>query len=154
MHPTIKLISGFKFIGKSKPMRSVDGLNFKEIPIFWEEFMDAQAFKDIPNKANINLLGVCANWKEQTREFDYIIGSEVTSLDVIPDGMTALEIPGGTYASFLIKGDEIPASITYIFQEWLPKSGYKHGMTPEIEVYDERWMSEEPVMEFLLPVKK
>ena len=73
--------------------------------------------------------------------FSYIIGSEVTSTDNVPNDMVSKKIPDAKYAVFTACGkmpDSIQNTIKYIYQEWLPKSKYQHADSPEFELYDER----------------
>jgi len=52
---------------------------------------------------------------------------EVAQAVTIPNGMTHFEMPAGLYAVFLHKGTpaDFPGTARYIFQSWLPASGYK-----------------------------
>jgi AraC family transcriptional regulator len=81
------------------------------------------------------------NGKFADGAFSYIIGSEVTHTDNVPDDMVSREILEANYAVFTARGtmpDSIQNMIKYIYQEWLPKSKYQHAHSPEFELYDER----------------
>jgi AraC family transcriptional regulator len=70
-----------------------------------------------------------------------MIAHEVERTDQVPDEMIARTIPAGTYAVFTAKGPVTKAvqdATRYIYSTWLPESGYEHGMTADLEVYDER----------------
>jgi AraC family transcriptional regulator len=65
------------------------------------------------------------NGKFADGAFSYIIGSEVTHTDNVPDDMVSREILEANYAVFTARGkmpDSIQNMIKYIYQEWLPKS--------------------------------
>lgn len=80
---------------------------------------------------------------------------EVTTDDV-PAGFEALEIPGGTYAVFVYRGHPAKAGLffSYIFQEWLPTSGYRIDDRPFFELLGERYRndSDESEEEIYIPV--
>ena len=50
---------------------------------------------------------------------------------------------------------EIGATVGYAYREWLPKSGYEHAGTCDVELYDERFCADGPdsEMEYWIPVK-
>jgi len=85
-------------------------------------------------------LGICLDFRADGA-FTYIIGSEVTSTDNVPDDMVSKKIPDAKYAVFSACGkmpDSIQNTFKYIYHEWLPKSKYQHADSPEFELYDER----------------
>lgn len=55
----------------------------------------------------------------------------------IPPKMKTMEIPGGKFASFKVKGDhtEILRAAHIFFKEWLPQSGYKIGDIAGLEKF-------------------
>lgn len=58
--------------------------------------------------------------------FDYYACAEVTSLDRVPSGMTARELPASDYVVFTYRGraeDSMEPVVNYIYREWFPESG-------------------------------
>ena len=59
----------------------------------------------------------------------------------IPEGMSKVVVPGGLYAVFHYKG--LPAAgapaFQYIFNDWLPKSGYQLDLRPHFELLGEKY---------------
>ena len=75
----------------------------------------------------------------------------VNSTDDIPEGMTYKNIPAHKYAKFTHKGklDKLGETYNYIYQNWLPKSEYKHdGKAIELEWYDNRFKVDSDESEF------
>jgi AraC family transcriptional regulator len=61
---------------------------------------------------------------------------EVAQVVTIPEGMTDFIMPAGLYAVFLHIGTpaDFPTTARYIFQSWLPESGYKVENRPFFQV--------------------
>ncbi len=72
-------------------------------------------------------------------EFDKWIGVEVENTDDIPEAMESFVIKAGTYVVFSFKGSvsEFPKQRAYIFQEWLPDSGYQLDRKAHFEILSE-----------------
>lgn len=72
-------------------------------------------------------------------EFDKWIGIEVDNTSDIPKGMDSFVISSGTYVVFSFKGSvsELPKQRAYIFQEWLPNSGYQLDQKAHFEILSE-----------------
>ena len=57
----------------------------------------------------------------------------------VPHGMTLATIPGGQYAVFEFPLSEVGAAFGYIYETWLPASGYSQDESPIFERYDENF---------------
>jgi AraC family transcriptional regulator len=141
MEPKIISKKAFLVIGIELKTTTSEGKNFIEMPQFWQQVIQKRQIKNIPNKKQPDtVLGICMDFKTDGA-FSYIIGSEVTHTDNVPDDMVSREILEANYAVFTARGkmpDSIQNMIKYIYQEWLPKSNYQHAYSPEFELYDER----------------
>ena len=84
-------------------------------------------------------------------------GIEVNSFENIPDGMEAYVLNGGKYAVFQYKGNPNNGgeAFQYIFQEWLPNSGFSLDNRPHFEVLGEKYKnnSDESEEEIWIPIK-
>ncbi len=74
---------------------------------------------------------------------------EVSEYSSLPDGMEALILPAGEYAVFIHRG---PASegyktFGYIFNRWLPDSGFEIDSRPHFEVLGDRYINDSPLSE-------
>jgi AraC family transcriptional regulator len=141
MEPKIINKKSFPVIGMQIQTTSQDGKNFQEIPQFWKQITEDNLFERIPpQKHPGSYLGICMDF-EPDGGFSYLIASEVTHTEDIPEGMVCKTIPPATYAVFTAHGkmpEAIQETTKYIYQEWLPASGYQHAGTPDFELYDER----------------
>ena len=83
---------------------------------------------------------------------------EVENIGSIPNGMEAYELKGGLYAVFLHKGTpaEFPATMQYIFQQWLPKSEYFLDQREHFELLGEKYKNNHPDSEeeVWIPIKR
>ena len=94
---------------------------------------------------------------DPTRSFEKWAAIPVSDFDSIPNEMQTLVIPNGLYAVFHYKGSSADSSIyQYIFQEWIPKSGYIVDNRPHFEVLGEKYKNNDPDSEeeIWIPVKK
>ncbi len=82
---------------------------------------------------------------------------EVTDFDSLPADMETLATPGGLYAVFNYKGlaSDAPAFYQYIFNSWLPTSGYQLDNRPHFAVMGEKYKNNDPNSEeeLWIPVK-
>jgi AraC family transcriptional regulator len=159
MEPKFITRSSFPVIGFELKTTLKDNQNTKQIPEFWGKIMAEKLIDKIPNrKDEKESLGVCTDFNMEDQSFIYMIASEVTSTDSIPDGMVMRIIPEAEYAVFTVKG-EIPKSIqdafAWIFNEWLPNSEYDHSDSADIELYDDRCCGgDASEMDIYIPVRK
>jgi len=91
------------------------------------------------------------------KEFLKIAGVEVDSFENIPDGMEAYLLTGGKYAVFDYRGNPNNGgeAFQYIFQEWLPKSGFSLDNRPHFEILGAKYKnnSDESEEEIWVPIK-
>lgn len=83
------------------------------------------------------------------KEFDKWACVEVTDYNLIPDKMEILVVPQGQYAVFLHKGPagEGVKTYRYIFETWLPGSGYTLANRPHFAVMGSKYKSEDSASE-------
>lgn len=91
------------------------------------------------------------------REFYYMIAVEKPA-GIPPAGLEIYQIPASLWAVFECRGplpEAIINSEIFAFTQWLPASGYRHALAPEMEVYPPAGSQEnEPYYEFWLPIVK
>lgn len=110
---------------------------------------------EIQNRANSDLLCV-QNYPEgyyltfnPATPFEKWAAAEVTSFDVVPEGMETAVIPSGLYAVFLFKGTPAAAGPFYqnIFMNWFPTSGYELDLRPHFDVLGSKYRNNDPESE-------
>lgn len=119
----------------------------------WQNFMQQRA--KIENRIGLDFYSVQvyddAYWTkfDPAAEFEKWATVEVEDYENIPDGMQAYMIPHGSYAVFLHKGpaSKGDATFRYIFQTWLPNSGYEIDNRPHFEILGPKYKNESPYSE-------
>lgn len=96
------------------------------------------------------------NFNLQT-EFEKWAATPILSEEKKEEGLDEINIPAGLYAFFLHKGlpQDFPKTSQFIYQSWLPKSGYILDARPHFEVLDHRYKLNDPDSEeqVWIPVK-
>lgn len=147
----------FSFYGITRKFSTVDGANFREIPMFWGEVMEDGSYSKLMETCTEPLcLGVCMPMDpEKDVEFDYIIGLRG---DEPVEGYDFHEVPEAEWAVFDVHGPINPNlqdAWKRIFSEWFPQTGFKHAMLPEFEVYhDGDVTSEDYLTEIWIPIER
>lgn len=147
----------FGFYGLTRNFSTIDGVNFKEIPLFWQSSMaDGSYNKLMETGHNDGCLGVCLPMNPTTdTDFDYMIG---LFSDEAIEGYDYHEVKAAEWAVFTVNGAIYPNlqdTWKKIFSEWFPQTGFKHAMLPELEVYlGGDVNSENYVMEIWIPIEK
>lgn len=119
------------------------GRAFAEIPDFWKRVGATEAMSRlvqlIPAGSEIGLAGVSAGMEPASQSFTYLIAIESPAdRSGLPEGCVDVTTKAGTWAIFDAVG-AMPAgiqkTISRIYGEWFPTSGYEHAGGPELEVY-------------------
>jgi AraC family transcriptional regulator len=128
----------FQVVGKAKRISTEDGVNFKQIPEFWQDFMKDKSEERLAsyNKTN-TCLGICLDMEMEKEQFVYMIAVESERVSDSNEFITKT-IPASTWAVFTSVGP-MPTAIQKvwgrIWQEWFPATGYEHAGTADLEVY-------------------
>jgi AraC family transcriptional regulator len=148
---------GFEVAGVIKRISTKDGVNFVEVPAFWDECMKDGSFDKVCALANGGCIyGMCFDFAEDQTQFDYMIAAD--SKGAVPEGLVRRSVPAATWAVFRAVGPVSSAvqDVTKrIFSEWFPSTGYEHEDAPELEVYpDGDTGAADYCTEIWIPVKK
>ncbi|MCG8616120.1 MAG: effector binding domain-containing protein [Desulfobacterales bacterium] len=143
MTPEIREKKGFKLVG----FRYFGTNENNEIPQLWDTFMERS--HEIGNLGNpSHFYGVCKVPEENADSpagnisFEYVAGREVVSVEDIPEGMVAREVPDGKYAVFTHRGslENLKATYGYIYGEWAGNQGPDVRLgNYDFEFYNERF---------------
>ncbi|SDN66161.1 AraC family transcriptional regulator [Afipia sp. GAS231] len=125
------------------------------IPGQWQQFH--QKSGDIPDRVGNLAYGVCCNG-DDSGNFDYIAGVEVSDFSDLPREFSRVRIPEQKYAVFTHSEhiSTIRRTVNTIWNHWLPVSGFKAADAPNFERYDEKF---DPVtgnggLEIWIPVRE
>lgn len=165
MNMDMKLIKkpAFHIIGYDLKTRNTDGENNREIPKFWQHYIQNNLGAQIPSPLHQSQeLGLCTDYNTTTGEFVYMIGMEVAEGTHAPEGLSYRSFPEMEYAVFTTpKASEenftqsIQQTWVGIFSKWFPDSGYEHNGKVEFELYDERcYGKDNKQIDIYIPVVK
>lgn len=138
MEEKIISIEGFKAVGITYFGNNENG----EIPNLWETFN--KRYRDIKQKnKSMYCYGICDGEPDSECRFHYTACAKVDSFEDVPEGMEAKVVPEGKYIVYTYDGDlkDLGGFYNDIFAKWIPASGYEMDCRPQLELYDERFMS-------------
>jgi AraC family transcriptional regulator len=158
MQPSFHTIPPKTLVGQRLRMSFSDN----RTGLLWRGFMPRR--KEIANPAGSELISMQVydqaldiSTFHPNMQFDKWAAVEVTGEATVPEGMEAVTLPGGLYAVFLYKGasSAFASVFQYIFQTWLPASGYVVDHRPHFEVMGEKYKNDHPDSEeeIWIPVK-
>jgi predicted transcriptional regulator YdeE len=136
---TVKKIPGKIVMGVQRRTSNADGRSVKDIPACWQDFFSLNMASKIPHRARTPaMFAVYSDYeRDWTGQYSYLIGSEVTKADRIPDGLAVVRIPAQTYAVFTAAG-QMPDAVLGV---WASVWGTKlpRAYTFDFELYDARF---------------
>jgi AraC family transcriptional regulator len=125
------------------------------IPGQWHRFH--QSVQNIPDRVGKVAYGVCCNG-DDTGNFDYIAGVEVSDFSDLPREFSRVRIPEQKYAVFTHRGhiSTIRRTVNTIWNHWLPAAGLKAADAPNFERYDENFnpLTGDGGLEIWIPVRE
>ena len=154
--PEIRTIGPRKLIGKKLIMSLTDNKTGE----LWRGFMPRR--KEIGQVLDSELYSMQIYDKNYFQNFDpgknfeKWAAIEVADFETIPDDMEGIVIPGGLYAVFFYKGSSSDTKIfQYIFNSWLPGSGYTLDNRPHFEILGKNYKNGDPNSEeeIWIPIK-
>lgn len=131
-------IEPFHIIGISIRTTNENSQATQDIGSLWKKFMTADILQKIPNKISDDVFSIYTNYEsDHSKPYDTILGCEVSSLDMIPDGMLGQSFEGGNFAKFLSKGDATKGAV---YNTWLEiwNSDLDRLYTADFEIYGEK----------------
>ena len=125
-----------------------DSATRHQIGDLWNRFNDL--VDNIHNAVAETSYGIC--WPPESAEgaFDYFAAIEVTANVNLPDGIEAVVVPAQHYAVFTHEltspdvTENLWPTIQYIWERWLPESDYEYTGGPDFELYDDRFIIDDP----------
>jgi predicted transcriptional regulator YdeE len=104
------------------------------MPAHKEKFFKENTLAKIPNKINGNIIALYTDYEgDFTKPYSWILGSEVSSLEQVPEGLVGKTIAASKYAVYTTQG-EFPQGLIAVWQEiW--KSDLQRAYTSDYEVY-------------------
>lgn len=134
-------------------------VNENKIPDLWNEFIPRLVELETISVPDCTL-GICLYNEEEFQEgdsFAYMAAVVVKDDSIIPQGMEFRIIPKTKVAVFTHEGslDLLGETYSYIYDEWLPASGYDIADSDELEWYDSRFIfgEDDSQMDIHIPIK-
>jgi AraC family transcriptional regulator len=149
MQPKIVTKPAFTVVGlriHTKPMT-------QEIPQLWDQFVPRMGEVGPVSEAQVSY-GLMDNFDPQKGELDYMAGNPVGRVEALPTGMARWDVPANTYAVFETTLTTIGEAFGYIYNGWLPTSGYAQAASPYFERYPETFGPDNAALSIYIPVKK
>jgi AraC family transcriptional regulator len=157
MGPRIENLKEKKLIGKQIRMSFLNNRTFE----LWRSFMPRK--KEITNNTNSDLYSIevygpayFVNF-DPSREFEKWAAVEVSNLNIVPDDLETLVLPGGLYAVFLYTGPANAVSGFYqnILKTRLSESGFTLDDRPHFALMGDKYKNEDPDSEeeIWIPIK-
>lgn len=149
MEPRLSQLPAKKLVGKS--IRTT--LSQNQTTALWQRFMPLR--KHITGTASPNLYAVhvydaplSESFTPET-PFAQWAAVEVAADAPVPEQLQTLTLAGGLYAVFVHKGlpNDFACTMQYIYEEWMPQSGYVPDHRPHFEVMPPDYSPTDPEAE-------
>lgn len=139
----------------SKPAFSVVGLLLHTVPMspdippLWDQLVPRMA--ELPPATEPYVSYGVMRYDPATNALDYMAGNPAGP-GAVPAGMDRWDVPENTYAVFETTLPEIGRTFDFIYNTWLPGSGYRHAAAPYFERYGESFSPDNPGLSIYIPV--
>jgi predicted transcriptional regulator YdeE len=136
---TVKKMPAKIIMGIKRRTSNADGRSVADIPACWQDFLSQNVAAKIPNRAKTPaFFAVYSEYESDwTGEYSFMIGSEVTKADMIPEGLAVTRIPPQTYAIFKAAGPMPDALLAVWMSVW--GTNLPRAYTCDFEWYDARF---------------
>jgi predicted transcriptional regulator YdeE len=108
----------------------------------WQRVMSEKLIEKIPNRADSNIIAMYTDYDSDANgEYTFFIGAKVTSVDSIPNGMIAKQVPEARYAVFTSEKGPVWKVVPETWQKiWstLASEMGERAFLADLEIYDER----------------
>ncbi len=148
MEPKIVDLPNITLVG----LPCVSNNEHQEIPHTWDVF-NARCGEIQHVAEHSPAYGVCNMLPDaEPGVFEYTPSFAVNQAKDLPEGMVERLIPAGRYAVFVHIGllEGLKNTYEYIYQIWLPQSGFQLTGGPDFELYNEEWRLGSPDSRFYI----
>ena len=144
--PIPKLVDhpGFSFIGIAARTTNAKEMSGEGvIADQWERVMAGGIIEQIPNRADTSVIAMYTDYESDANgEYTFLIGANVTSIDSIPEGIVAKQVPSARYAIFTSESGPVwkvvPETWQMIWSTTASEMGGERAFLADFEIYDER----------------
>ncbi|MDC6387826.1 effector binding domain-containing protein [Maribacter sp. PR1] len=131
-------VAPFQIIGITVRTTNQNNQGAEDIGELFNKFLSENLMTKIPNRVENDIYSVYTDYEsDHTGHYTTLLGCKVSSLDNTPPGMVGKSICGGTYTTFVAKGD---LSKGVVAKEWMKiwDSGIKRAYSADYEIYGEK----------------
>ena len=109
--------------------------NPQEIGAAWQTFMGSGAGQDIPGRVDDKVVAVYCDYEgDHTKPYTYVLGCRVGEGTEAPEGMVRRELPAGSYAHYVSKGEQPGALVQTWMSIW--GAGLSRAFVCDYEIHD------------------
>lgn len=150
MEPKIVTHSKLEVIG----MQIITTPMSPEIPALWTRFVRRMPEIEPILEPDVSY-GVMHMAPSEPETLNYMAAVSVSSATDVPQDMSTQTIPAGQYAVFEFALEDIGAAFGFIFNTWLPSSGFTQAESPIFERYSESFDPSNPksLVEAHIPIR-
>ena len=128
-----------QIIGISTETTNQDGKSAQDLGQLWGRFYAENIVEKIPNKAGNEVYSIYTDYEsDYTGKYTTIIGTKVTSLADIPDGLIGRAFGKQNFKKFIAKGAMPDAVVTTWKEIWKKDKELNRSYTYDYEVYGEK----------------
>ncbi|WP_029287457.1 GyrI-like domain-containing protein [Pedobacter sp. R20-19] len=133
------MMENFKIIGISVQTTNQNNQAATDLGQLWGRFYQEEISKQISNKESDDIYAVYTDYEsDYTGSYTAIIGHRVSALDIIPDGLTGLEVKNEKLLRYIAKG-EMPNAVVETWKEiWANDIALYRTYHADFEVYGEK----------------
>jgi predicted transcriptional regulator YdeE len=130
------IVKSFKIIGISVRTTNQNNKSAQDIGLLWKQFFNQQLSDKIPNKTSNHIYSIYTDYKSNfTEDYTTIIGLQVNSLEVIPEGLIGREFHTDTFTKFIAKGQMPKAIIDLWANIWQQDNELNRKYSYDFELY-------------------
>jgi predicted transcriptional regulator YdeE len=135
---TPQIIESFSIIGIKIRTTNENNEAENDIPALWGKFLGEGIMQKIPNKVEDTVYLLYTDYEtDYTGVYTTIIGSKVSSLDNVPEGMVGKTIEAGNYVKFTAKGNIMEGVVQEKWKEiW--NTNLDRAYTCDFDVYGDK----------------
>lgn len=127
--------TSFHLAGIQVRTENTGGKAIQDIPALWQRFFETAVMQRIPHRIDDTVYCVYTDYAgDHTQPYTAFLGCRVSEPGSLPEGISALEVPGGRYVAHTVKGN---LNEGLVFKAWesIWQSDLKRAYTADYEVY-------------------
>jgi predicted transcriptional regulator YdeE len=128
-----------------------------DIAKLWGRLYHEGILSRIPNRIDSHVVAVYSDYEsDKDGAYTYTLGAKVSSIDKLPDGLSAKKVVSGDYSMFTAQNGPVPQLVVGLWQQiWSLESGPLHrAYQTDFEIYEEHQDPQNGRVDIYIGVKK